>query len=154
MKKNVVTALVLCLMALLGATGMYMSGVLGRIAADMQNVSSGAVSRVESPSLGSGTINPETFTGVGGGYDPSVERAISALNDESIDTSISPSDAMAYNSAYTLSPFSDSDFTTNNGGAGVDSGKVWSAVILAFALMGLAAYAVSALMEYRKENEL
>jgi hypothetical protein len=96
----------------------------------------------------------EEYNGTGGGYDPELERFLAAQNagaEADADGFISPSDAVAYNDGRSVGGESLVAATSNSG---LGSAKTWTAVVLGLSLLGLAGYAVNALMAYRRENDL
>jgi hypothetical protein len=86
--------------------------------------------------------------GTGGGYDAGLEQFLAA----SEDSSLSADEAVAYNAGD--NPFANTDLVAATADTGLGSAKVWTAVVLGLALLGLAGYAVSALISYRRENDL
>jgi hypothetical protein len=94
------------------------------------------------------------FSGTGGGFDPEAEQAIAAASSgDSDDNSLSPSDAVAFNNSQ--NPLlANTDLVAATGDSGLGSARVWTAVVLGLALLGLAGYAVNALISYRRENDL
>ncbi|MBI5134161.1 MAG: hypothetical protein HZA81_02130 [Candidatus Taylorbacteria bacterium] len=88
--------------------------------------------------------------GTGGGYDPALEAF---LSDEAADEIgyLSPAEAIAFNSSQNIDP---SDLSASAAETGLGSGRIWMAVVLGLSLVGLAGYAVNALMSYRRENDL
>ena len=89
------------------------------------------------------------YAGTGGGYDPDLESTLANLGDNG--NAISPQDAVAYNNG--LNPLANSDLAAA-GDSGVSGAKIWTAIVLGLALIGLAGYAVNALISYRRENDL
>lgn len=91
--------------------------------------------------------------GTGGGYDPELESLLSQQSDEG-GTEVgylSPGDAIAFNSAQNVVPAA---LTAAASESGVSGPRIWTAVILGLALIGLAGYAANALIAYRRENDL
>jgi len=86
--------------------------------------------------------------GTGGGFDAGLEEFLSA----SEDSSLSADEAVAFNQAQ--NPLANNDLVAQVGGTGMGSAKIWTAIVLGLALLGLAGYAVSALISYRRENDL
>lgn len=90
--------------------------------------------------------------GTGGGFDPELESQLSALNGtggadggQGVDSS----DAVAFNEGLSLQP---DQVAAVGESDGANSGKVWTTVVLGLALLGLAGYAASSYMAYRREQ--
>ena len=94
------------------------------------------------------------LTGTGGGFDPETEAVIAQVGSDggSGDNGLSPSDAVAFNNSQ--NPFLTNTDIAATGDTDLGSTKVWTAVVLGLALLGLAGYAVNALISYRRENDL
>ncbi|HVT74973.1 MAG TPA: hypothetical protein VHD69_00960 [Candidatus Paceibacterota bacterium] len=93
------------------------------------------------------------FTGIGGGYDPDLDSRLASLDgDGNIDSGISASDAIAYNSAeQAIASLGQSDDAAAAAGSG-NAMSVVMAVLLGLAVAGLGGYAVSAYLAYRRED--
>lgn len=87
--------------------------------------------------------------GTGGGFDPELESQLSALNGADDAQGVDSSDAVAFNEGLSLQP---NQVAAVGESDGANSGKVWTTVVLGLALLGLAGYAASSYMAYRREQ--
>lgn len=99
------------------------------------------------------TAGASSMGGTGGGFDPELEAL---LDDSDIGAGteigfLSPGDAVAFNNSQGAFP---TDLTAAASEGGVSGARLWTAIILGLALVGLAGYAVNALLAYRRENDL
>lgn len=86
--------------------------------------------------------------GTGGGYDPTLEAELAAIAGEGSAGSVGTGDAVAFNEGLSIEP----QVAAVGAEGGVNSGQVWTTVVLGLALLGLAGYAGSSYMAYRRER--
>jgi hypothetical protein len=92
------------------------------------------------------------LNGTGGGFDQNLENFL-AGNASAGESGLSPEDAVAFNNSQ--NPFlTNTDLAATGNSSRMSAAKVWTAVILGLALLGLSGYAVNAFVGYRRENDL